>query len=108
MLTTDYGRTRAVRTSAIVAAFVVPVVAAAFALILVHNGPASCDPVAIRFRGGMCLVPTDPPGAPSTVALVPPTVEHHTAERIVIIGVGIVISVVLLALVARFRSDDGA
>src|SRR4051812_40169616 len=107
MLTTDLGKARAARTVAIIGAFVIPVVAGAFALVLVHNGPVSCDPTAIKLRKGMCLVPTDPPGAPSTIVVVPPLSDHHTVERIVIIGVGIVVGVVLLALVARSRSNEG-
>ena len=108
MLTTDLGKARIARTVAIIAALLIPVVAGAFALILVHNGPASCDPTAIKLRKGMCVVPTDPPGAPSTIVVVPPLSDHHTTERIVIIGAGVVVSAVLLALVARSRSNEGA
>ena len=97
-----------VKQLAIIAALAIPLMAGAAALTLIHDGPASCDPAAIELRGRMCVVPTDPPGAPSTIVLVAAEVDHHVAGRAAIIAAGLLVGAVLLAFAARIQSttDD--
>jgi hypothetical protein len=83
------------------AAILLPVVAGLLALTLVHDGSPSCDSNAIGPRNGMCRLPTNPSGAPSTVVIVPADVEHHVPARLTIIAGGLLGSAVLFGFIAR-------
>ncbi|HEX6844840.1 MAG TPA: hypothetical protein VF235_06965 [Actinomycetota bacterium] len=95
------------RTFLFTGAVVLLLVAGLAATLGVRSGPPTCPLGAIWDPpSDLCAVPTDPPGEPSTVAIVPVHVDHKWVERGLIVAVGLLGGVLLTTLGLRLLAGE--